>query len=96
MLEVILSNCLTHGRRNFVDIIKAFPDECRYVIETLATVYHNDEIAKDESMSPQERLAFHQAESKPLMNDLFVWFKQQFDEKRVEPNSNTVHLMVAF
>ena len=57
------------------------------MIETLATVYHNDEIAKDKSMSPQERLAFHQAESKPLMDDLYTWFKQQLDEKKVEPNS---------
>ncbi len=38
-------------------------------------------------MSPQERLAFHQAESKPLMDDLYAWFKQQLDEKKVEPNS---------
>ncbi len=87
VLEVILSNCLTHGRRNFVDVIEAFPDECRHVIETLAKVYHNDEIAKDESMSPQERLTFHQAESKLLMDDLYTWFKQQLDEKKVEPNS---------
>ena len=87
VLEVILSNCLTHGRRNFVDIIDAFPDECRHVIKVLADVYHNDEMAKDKSMSPQERLTFHQAESKPLMDDLYTWFKQQLDEKRVEPNS---------
>ena len=87
VLEVILSNCLTHGRRNFVDIINAFPDECRHVIEVLADVYHNDEMTKDKSMSPQERLAFHQAESKPLMDDLYTWFKQQLDEKKVEPNS---------
>ena len=38
-------------------------------------------------MSPQGRLAIHQAESKPLMHDLHVWFEKQFDEKRVEPNS---------
>jgi hypothetical protein len=87
VLEVILSNCLTHGRRNFVDIINAFPDECRHVIEVLADVYHNDEIAKDKSMSPQERLAFHQAESRPLMDDLYTWFEQQLDEKKAEPNS---------
>jgi transposase len=86
-IEVILSNCLTHGRRNFVDIISAFPDECRHVIETLAQVYKNDKIAREKNMSPQERLAFHQAESKPLMDDLHAWFEKQFQEKRVEPNS---------
>ena len=87
LLEVILEHCLTHNRRNFVDIIDAFPDECRHVIEILAKVYHNDEIAREKNMSPQDRLEFHQAESKPLMDDLFAWSKQQLDEKRVEPNS---------
>jgi len=85
--ETILSNCLTHGRRNFVDVIDAFPDKCRHVIETLAQVYMNDQIAKEKNMSPRERLAFHQDESKPLMDDLHTWFEKQFDEKRVEPNS---------
>ena len=86
-LEVILSNCLTHGRRNFVDVIDAFPDECRYVIESLAEVYKKDQIAREKNMSPRERLAFHQDESKSIMDDLHDWFEKQFDEKRAEPNS---------
>jgi transposase len=32
---VILSHCLTHGRRNFVAVIEGFPNEYRHVIETL-------------------------------------------------------------
>ena len=85
--EIVLLNCLTHGRRNFVDVISSFPAECRYVIETLAEIYKNDKIAREKNMSPQERLEFHHAESKPLMDDLHTWFEKQFDEKRVEPNS---------
>ena len=83
----ILANCMAHGRRNFVDVICNFPEECRHVIETLAQVYKNDEIAKDQNMSPEQRLAFHQTESGPLMEQLKIWFNEQFDEKKVEPNS---------
>ena len=86
-LQIILSNCLTHGRRNFVDVVSSFPEECQFVIETLATVYHNDQISKDEKMTPEERLAFHQTESKPLMDALYLWLNKQLDEKLVEPNS---------
>ena len=86
-LEVILSNCLTHGRRNFIDIVSSFPDQCRHVIETLAQVYENDKIAREKNMSPKDRLTFHQDESKPLMDDLHNWFENQFQEKLVEPNS---------
>jgi len=86
-LAIILSNCLTHGRRNFVDVVSSFPEECEFVIETLAKVYHNDQIAKDKNMTPEQRLAFHQADSKPLMDALYSWLNKQLDEKLVEPNS---------
>ncbi|WP_321493817.1 transposase [uncultured Desulfobacter sp.] len=42
----ILCNCLTHARRNFVDVEDHFPDECEYVIDVLADVYHNDDQTK--------------------------------------------------
>lgn len=86
-LEMILANCLTHGRRPFVDVLDHFPDECRHVIETLGAVYRNDEIARDQAMSPAERLAFHQAQSRPLMGGLHTWLCEQRDQKKVEPNA---------
>jgi len=85
--EIILANCLAHGRRKFVDVAWNFPEECRYVIETLGQVYKNDEIAKVQNMSPQQRLVFHQAESGPLMEELKIWLNEQLNEKKVEPNS---------
>jgi transposase len=45
-LETILAHCLSHARRKFVDVVCYFPDECRYLIEALAKVYHYDDIAK--------------------------------------------------
>jgi transposase len=86
-LQTILANCLSHGRRYFVDIVWNFPQQCRYVIETLAEVYKNDEIAKEQNMSPEERLRLHQAESEPLMEELKLWLNEQLDAKKVEPNS---------
>ena len=44
--ETLLAHCLTHARRNFVDLVPSFPEECRYVIEALAEVYHHDKMAK--------------------------------------------------
>lgn len=85
--EAILANCMAHGRRNFVDVTCNFPEQCRHVIETLAQVYKNDKIAKDQNMSQEQRLVFHQTESGPLMEQLKVWFNDQFDQKKVEPNS---------
>lgn len=86
--QTILAHCLTHGRRNFVTVEENFPDECQYVIELLGEVYHNDATSSREGMSPNQRLLFHQTNSGPLMEELHSWLRQQFDDKKVEPNSS--------
>jgi transposase len=85
--KTILCNCNAHARRNFVDVTWCFPDECRHVIEALGKVYKYDEIAREENMSPHERLAYHQEQSGPVMEDLKLWLEAQFEKKLVEPNS---------
>lgn len=86
-LATILSNCLDHARRQFVDIVESFPEECRHVIELLGKVYHNDALAREGALSPEERLTFHRRESGPVMDELQSWCRQQFDQHLVEPNS---------
>jgi len=86
-LEVIVANCLAHGRRKFIDQVNNFPEPCRYVLETLRDVYQNDALAKQQGMSPAQRLAFHQAQSAPLMEQFEKWLKEQIAERKVEPNS---------
>lgn len=86
--ETILANCLAHGRRNFTDILDVFPVESQYVIKQLGKVYRNDTIAKTMEMTAAQRLEFHLKESGPVMTRLKEWFKEQFEEKKVEPNSS--------
>jgi hypothetical protein len=86
VFKSILANCLAHGRRKFVEVALNFPEQCRYVIETLAEVYKNDEMAKEQNMTADERLHFHQSKSGPLMENLKTWFNDQLDQKKVEPN----------
>ena len=86
-LETIVANCLAHGRRQFVDVVDRFPEECRYVLEVLKEVYKNDAIARERGLSPEARLQFHQTKSSPIMKKLHDWLTQQFDDRRVEPNS---------
>lgn len=85
--QVILANCLAHARRQFVEVAPHFPAECRYVLETLAEVYQQDAVARAQGLSPQDRLAVHQAQSGPRMEQLETWLTAQIAERRVEPNS---------
>ena len=87
-LETILANCLTHGRRKFVDVVDIFPEECRHVLESLAVIYKNDADSRELKHSPQERLVHHQAKSEPVMAELKTWLTRQLDDRLVERNSS--------
>jgi len=86
-LRVIIANCLLHGRRKFVEIVDAFPDEVKYLLRCLKKVYQTDAQAKKQHLSPEERLKLHQEQSGPVMDELHRWLESQIDEKLVEPNS---------
>jgi len=83
----LLANCLCHGRREFVKIIEDFPEECRHVLETLREVYKNDAFARKQGLSRDDRLTFHQQNSKPIMDKFFDWLNAQLDARKIEPNS---------
>ena len=83
----IVASCTAHARRKFVEIAGSFPAECHHVLDILGKVYKNDAATKKQEMSAEERLQFHQAESRPLMTPLRRWLRQQLRERRVEPNS---------
>jgi len=83
----ILGNCLVHARRAFVEVSSHFPDECRHVLESLRDIYRLDAQAREQNLSPHQRLEFHQTHSQPLMEQLRGWLKDQIDQKKVEPNS---------
>lgn len=86
-VEILLGNCIAHGRRQFVDIAANFPQECGYVLESLGMIYGIDALAREQGLDAGERLHFHQQYSGPLMEQLHSWLKAQIAEARTEPNS---------
>lgn len=85
--DTIVSNCLSHGRRRFLDLFENFPGEVRHVIDSLAEVYAVEKKAREEKLDEDARLELHQRESAPLMEGLKRWLDEQLSEKKVEPNS---------
>jgi hypothetical protein len=81
------ASCMPHGRRKFVEVHDAFPDEVAFVLETLRPVFHTDQQAQQQGLSPLARLHLHQQESAPRMQALQDWMVQQFETHAVEPNS---------
>lgn len=83
----IVSYCLVHARRKFVEVEKSFPAQVHHLLEALREVYHFEAMTEELGLSPEERLHFHQEHSRPVMEDLQVWLKDQIDSKKTEPNS---------
>ena len=86
--QTILANCLSHARREFADLVSLFKEPCLHVIRQIAKVYHLDNEARKLGLSPQERLAWHQQHSGPVMNALADWMTTEVAERRIEPNGS--------
>jgi len=88
ILKVIKYLCLVHGRRNFIDLQDKFQKEVDFVLNSIALVYKHEKYCKENKLSPDERLEYHQIHSGPVMNDLKKWCHRCIDDKLVEPNSS--------
>jgi len=86
-LKAILANCLTHGRRQFIDLERNFPAEITHVLDEIAKIYRNDAVTKEQGMSDQERLRYHQEHSAKVVEDLKAWCRDQIELRKTEPNS---------
>jgi len=86
--ETVRASCNSHARRNFVDVVESFPEEVRFVLETLREVYKIDALARQDNLDPEQRLQLHQSQSAPRMQALHEWMQAQFEQRKVEPNSS--------
>jgi transposase len=86
-LATLVARCNVHARRNFVDVAANFPQECRYVLDVFRDVYKNDAFCREQGLTDEERLLYHQTQSGPRMKELEDWCGEQLAQAKVEPNS---------
>ncbi len=84
--EVITSYCLVHARRTVFELKETYPVECQVVLDAVSQVYQHEVEAAQ--LSLEQRLAWHQEKSGPVMAELKAWMEAQFSEREVEPNSS--------
>ena len=87
-LKAIIINCLIHGRRNFTDIDKFYPEECAYVIDVIGKIYEHDAQSREQNLNDEERLQYHQQHSAEPMENLRIWLQKKLDAHEVEPNNS--------
>ena len=82
--QSVVCKCLQHARKYFKDARPAFHYQCQHVLDKLAAVYKNDAATK--GMSAEARLAYHQHNSLPIMDELKAWMLEQLSTHTVEEN----------
>lgn len=80
--------CNAHARRNFYEIASCWPKECVNVVSSFDLVFLNDKIAKEKSLTPQDRLTWHQERSAPIMDKMKAYCEELINLKQIEPNSS--------
>ena len=86
-VKPLQANCLAHGRRQVVEVADNFPEECRYVLETLRDVYHHDAQAREQAMSPGTAAGLPSGAQRAVDEGLHDWLEAQLAEHKTEPNS---------
>jgi hypothetical protein len=85
---LIRCHCLAHGQRKFRDLDEVFPGESAGVTQVWRQVFAQEEKAREQPWSAEERLAYPQTYSGPLLDGLKEGLEQQGTERTVEPNSS--------
>lgn len=78
----ILCYCLVHARRQFYELPDGYDDLAEEVMRLIGKIYDNE--AETKKMTADERLAYHQKHSTPLMEELRAYLLAQ--KKEFEPN----------
>jgi transposase len=76
--SVTLAFCWSHVRRGFYDLAKAKAPIAMETLQRIAALYAIE--ARVRGRSAADRLAVRQAESKPLVADLRIWFEAQMEK----------------
>ena len=87
VLPVLHGGCNAHGRRQFVDVIEQFPTEVEWVLERYKIIWKNEDEIIGKALNPAQRLAYHQKNSLPVMEEIRDWGKKHFTDETVEENS---------
>jgi hypothetical protein len=79
--------CNAHAYLKFRAVKHRHPEEYSLAGEVYKKVFDNDDVTRDEGMSPHERMRFHRQHSLPEMKRLKKMCMEKLESKLVEPNS---------
>ncbi len=85
--EHVQSLCNSHARRQFVDVLSHFPEEVEDILDRYGEIWAHDNTTKEQVMDDEQRRAYHEKYSLPIMEGIREWGYQHQIDGSVEENS---------
>ncbi|WP_370060237.1 IS66 family transposase [Neptunomonas phycophila] len=79
--------CNSHGRRQFADVLHHFPDEVEMILQWYGKIWQYEEETKQQGLTPEKRLIYHQVHSLPIMEQIRDWGSKALETGTIEENS---------
>jgi transposase len=79
-------HCLAHGRRKFSALEAGCPHACQVVLAVIRQGFDPDAHARQDQLRPAARLAYHQAQRQPRLDERKGGLATQREDSRVAPN----------
>jgi transposase len=83
--KFLVANCHAHARRKFVEIEQHWPAESQHAIDLYKQLYA---VEREGKQPGADLLALRQQKSKPLLDELVAWAREQRDRADVLDSSN--------
>lgn len=80
MDHIALMNCMAHIRREFFEAKSNDPERAHTALTMIKALYLIEEKARDQQMSPEQRLELRLTESKPIFDTLGRWLNIEYDK----------------
>lgn len=86
-MEYVSSLCNSHARRQFVDVLSHFPEEVEEILDRYGEIWAHDNTTKEQALDDEQRRAYHEKYSLPIMEGIREWGLQHQIDGHVEENS---------
>jgi hypothetical protein len=77
---ITLLACMAHVRRKYEQSLDNDPKRATYALEKIQQLYKVERKAREEDLTHDQRKELRQKESKPVMEELEKWMKEQLTE----------------
>lgn len=80
--EILLTFCMAHARRKFVEARKDYQQQADYVLDQMQELYALEQRMRDEKMDWEQRTIQRKEHAVPVLESLGKWFEENYYKNR--------------